>query len=87
LTLTPELLEKTQIAAQQRGDSISALVRTALEKYLTKPKTTSLLDEPVVLWSPAEKDYADKALKNILMKTATRRDTGRPSDQSTLHLC
>ena len=63
LALTPELLEKTRTAAQQHGDSISALVRTALEKYLTKPKATSLLDEPVVLWSPAEKEYADKVLQ------------------------
>jgi hypothetical protein len=60
--LTPELLEKTRTAAQQKGDSISGLIRTALEKYLTK--ATSLLDTPLVEWTPAEKEYADKMIQD-----------------------
>ena len=71
--LTPELLEKTRTAAQQQGDSISGLIRTALEKYF---KATSRLDIPLVHELPLKKSMPTRFCKSILMKTVTiQQDT------------
>jgi hypothetical protein len=77
--LTPWLWRRRREEAQQQKVSVNKLVRTALAlgKHLeanwsgkgrgrqpeAKSREPSLLDTPVVLWSPAEKDLADQVIQ------------------------
>jgi predicted DNA-binding protein len=71
--LTPELLGKIRNAAKSHKLSISALIRSAIERYLAELSTfrfveqprprTSRLEIPVVFWTQAEQEYADEAMR------------------------
>ena len=77
LGLTPELLDETRNEAKRQKVSVSALIRTALQKHLgelnqrrlvasdveDKPKRASLLDTPVVFWTRAEEETADRVMR------------------------
>jgi hypothetical protein len=67
--LTPELLGKIRNAAKLHKLSISALIRSAIERYLAELSTsrplprTSTLEIPVVFWTQAEQVYADEVMR------------------------
>ncbi len=74
LGLTPELLEQIRTEAKRQKVSVNALIRNTLKKDLTEsnqqrfsepaePKLIRLVDVPVVQWSQAEQEYADKVIK------------------------
>jgi hypothetical protein len=60
LGLTPELSEKIRAEAKRRKISISALIRVAVKQHLS---ASSLLTTPIVEWTSAEKEYADRVLQ------------------------
>src|SRR5260370_39047437 len=80
--LTPWLFRCIRTEAKRQKVSVNKLVRTAMEKHLgeliwqrveakqpeVKPKKQSLLDTPVVLWSPAEQEYAEKSIQQHFNK-------------------
>jgi hypothetical protein len=75
--LTPRLFRRIRAEAKRQKVSVNELVRTAMEKHLggliwqrvearqpeAKSKKSSLLDTPVVIWSPAEQEYAEKSIQ------------------------
>jgi post-segregation antitoxin (ccd killing protein) len=71
--LTPELLGEIRNAAKLHKLSISALIRSAIERYLAELRTsrfveqphprTSRLEMPVVFWTQAEQEYADGVMR------------------------
>jgi hypothetical protein len=70
--LTPELLGKIRNAAKLHKLSISALMRSAIERYLAELSTprfiepqprTSRLNIPIVFWTQAEQEYADEVMR------------------------
>jgi hypothetical protein len=75
--LTPWLFRRIRAEAKRQKVSVNELVRTAMETHLgeliwqrvearqpeAKPKKPSLLDTPVVIWSPAEQEYAEKSIQ------------------------
>jgi hypothetical protein len=76
LGLTPNLLEEARTGARQQKISVNALIRAALQQYLNelnqkrvessraeKPKGIRLLDMPLVSWTQAEKEFADRVIK------------------------
>jgi hypothetical protein len=76
LGLTPNLLEGARTEARQQKVSVNALIRAALQQYLNelnqkrvessraeKPKGMRLVDVPLVSWTQAEKEFADRVIK------------------------
>jgi hypothetical protein len=75
--LTPWLFRRIRAQAKRQKVSVNELVRTAMERQLgeliwqrvearqpeAKPKKPSLLDTPVVLWTPQEEAAAHKAMQ------------------------
>jgi hypothetical protein len=75
--LTPWQFRRIRAEANRQKVSVNELVRTAMERHLggliwqrvearqpeAKSKKHSLLDTPVVLWSPAEKEFAHRVLQ------------------------
>jgi len=75
--LTPWLAKRIRKEARQQKVSLSELVRTAVEKHLgelvwhrvearqpeAKSRKPSLLDTPVVLWTPEEEETAHRAMQ------------------------
>jgi len=73
--LTPELLGKIRNASKLHKLRISALIRSAIERYLAELRTSrfleqpcprrSRLDMPVVFWTQAEQEYADEVMRIV----------------------
>jgi hypothetical protein len=76
LNLTSEMFEKVRAEAKHSGISASALIRDAIQRSLseltvlrsgTSPvprlKSRSLLEHPLVDWTPVEKQFADEVMR------------------------
>jgi hypothetical protein len=75
--LTPWLFRRIRAEAKRQRVSVNELVRTATDRHLgeliwqrveatqpeAKPRKPSLLETPVVIWSPAEQQYAEKSIQ------------------------
>jgi hypothetical protein len=75
--LTPEQLKRIRAEAQKQKISVSELLRIATENYLhglsewrrivgkraQKVNRAHLLDTPLVIWNPGEKEFADSVLR------------------------
>jgi hypothetical protein len=75
--LTSDLLKRIRAVAREQNVSVSELVRKAVESYLRglsewrrivgkhagKPNRANLLDTPLVIWNPGEKEFADEVLR------------------------
>jgi predicted DNA-binding protein len=75
LRLTPEMLGKIRAEAKHSGISASALIRDAIRRSLSeltalrwtfhtpRLKSGSLLEHPLVDWTPAEQQFADAVMR------------------------
>jgi hypothetical protein len=75
--LTPWLFRRIRAEAKRQKVSVNELVRSAMEKHLggliwqrvearqleAKSKKSSLLDTPVVIWTPEEEATAHRAMQ------------------------
>jgi hypothetical protein len=71
LIVTSGLLDEIRAAAKQNKISVIGLVRAAIHRHLIelnklnkrKPEIFNLVDLPVVRWSRAEQEYADRVIR------------------------
>ena len=78
IRLALKLVKRIEAEAKLQNTSVTRFVRTAVERYLDelakhkisanntagKPKQESLmLETPIVLWTQAEKEFADKVIQ------------------------